>query len=313
MTRALLPTLSTSLLALTLVACGPIAGEGDDDGDGDGAGGVDAGPTDDGASAMGCPDVDVLFVIDDSGSMADQQDSLVASFPGFVAGMRERLRSAQSVHIGVVTTEDYAGNPAACRGIGNLITSTAGPSSSNRACGPFASGSSWMSATEPDLTAKFACSGKPGAGGDSDERVARALINALDPARNAPGACNAGFSRPESLLVVVIITDEDDVPDGCDGMGVCKTYGSGGTSAEWYQQVVAHRGGHAGNIVVLSLIGRSLDNTCGATPAARLLGFTNRFGDNGVIGDVCAASYDQFFLGALPVIDTACQRWEPIL
>jgi hypothetical protein len=255
--------------------------------------------------------VDVLFVIDDSGSMADQQDSLVASFPGFVAGLRERLRSAQSVHIGVVTTEDYAGNPPACRAIGSLITQTGGPSSSNRVCGPFTGGSSWMSATEPDLASKFSCAGKPGAGGDSDERVARALMNALDPVRNAPGACNAGFSRPDSLLVVVIITDEDDVPDGCDGSGVCDSYGSGGTSAEWYDQVVAHRGGHASNIVVLSLIGRSLDNTCGAVPAARLLGFTHRFGDNGLIGDVCAASYDAFFLEALPVIDTACQRWEP--
>lgn len=304
-----LTALSTSALALALYACGPSAGDGGDD---DSASLTDASPTGDGAEAAGCPDVDVLFVIDDSGSMADQQDSLVRSFPGFVAGLRERLRSAHSVHVGVVTTEDYAANPPACRTIGSLITRTGGPSSSDRVCGPFAGGSSWMSADEPDLAGKFACAGKPGAGGDSDERVARALLNALDPARNAPGACNAGFARPDALLVVVIITDEDDVPDGCDpSTGLCDTYGSGGTPTDWHRAVVDARGGHAGNIVVLSLLGRSLDNTCGATPAARLLGFTHRFGDHGLIGDVCATSYDSFFVDALPVIDTACQRWEP--
>jgi hypothetical protein len=290
-------------------ACGPRVGDAADDvpiGDDD-PGGIDAGET----VAPGCPDVDILFVIDDSGSMADQQESLIASFPGFVAGIREHLDSAQSIHVGVVTTEDYQANPPACRTIGSLITQTGGPASSASVCGPFA-GRAWMDGEAWNLDQQFACAAKVGAGGDSDERVARAVMNALEPARNAPGACNAGFSRPESLLVVVIITDEDDVPDGCDGSGVCMTYGSGGTSAEWYDTVVAHRGGHAQNIVVLSLIGRALDNPCGATPASRLLGFTNRFA-NRAIGDVCAASYASFFVDALPVIDSACQNYEPIL
>lgn len=305
-------TLATlSVLVLALSACGPSVGAGDDDDDGPGPDASTIDDGDGGADVAGCPDVDVLFVIDDSGSMADQQDSLIASFPGFVDGIRGRLRSAQSVHIGVVTTEDYAGNPPACRTIGSLITQTAGPSSSNRACGPFASGATWLDSRDPLLAERFACVGKVGAGGDSDERVARALMNALDPARNAPGACNAGFSRPDSLLVIVIITDEDDVADGCDGTGACDTYGSGGTSSEWYQAVVAARGGRAENIVVLSLIGRALDNACGATPAARLLGFTNRFAPNNLIGDVCAASYDGFFLDALPVVSDACERWIP--
>ena len=296
-------------LLACLAACGPGARPGDGTGDDDGAGGdVDAG-----AVAGACPNVDLLFVIDDSGSMADQQDSLIASFPGFVAGIQSRLGHAQSYHIGVVTTEDYQANAAGCRQIGDLITQTGGPASSMSACGPFAGGHSWMGETEPNLAQKFACAGKVGAGGASDERIARAIMNALEPARNAPGACNAGFSRPESLLIVVIITDEDDVADGCDANNVCDTYGSGGTSTDWYNTIVAHRGGYAQNIVVLSLIARSINNSCGATPASRLLGFTNKFDERGFIGDVCATNYDQFFLDALPVIDTACQNYDPIL
>ena len=269
--------------------------------------------TADASAAVACPNVDLLFVIDDSGSMADNQDSLIASFPGFVAAMQTKLATAQSYHIGVVTTDDYWHNPTGCNEIGSLITHTGGPLSTMGQCGPFAGGSSWMSELDPNLPSSFACTAKVGSGGSSDERVARAIMNALDPARSQPGKCNAGFLRKESLLVIVLITDEDDVEDGCDATFGCQSYGSGGTPDEWYDTVVAHRGGHANNIVVLSLLGRQANNSCGAVPAAQLLDFTHRFGANGLVGDVCAASYDSFFVEALPVIDTACQKWEPVL
>lgn len=256
-----------------------------------------------------CPNVDVLFVIDNSGSMADQQQSLIASFGGFVKGMQERLSGAKSYHVGVVSTDDYGGNNG-CGLIGDLITQTNGPGSSNSTCTPFVGGGRFLTDGEPNLAAKFSCVAQLGTGGNSDERPARALMNALDPARNAPGACNAGFSRKDSLLVLVVITDEDDVQDGCDGMS-CMSYGSGGTPDDWSSTVIQHKGGIAQNIVVLSLIGRKLDNPCGATPASKMLGFTNNFGENGFIGDVCASSYDQFFLDALPVIDKACQGYVP--
>ena len=70
-----------------------------------------------------------------------------------------------------------------------------------------------------------------------------------------------------------------------------------------------HRSGLAQNIVVLSLLGRRPDNTCGAQVAARLVGFTNRFGQNGFIGDVCAARYDTFFADTLGVIENACRGY----
>lgn len=256
-----------------------------------------------------CPNVDVLFVIDNSGSMADQQQSLIASFNGFVKGMQDRLAGAKSYHVGVVSTDDYGGNNG-CGLIGDLITQTSGPGSSNSTCTPFVGGGRFLTEAEPNLGAKFSCVAQLGTGGNSDERPARALMNALDPVRNAPGACNAGFSRKDSLLVLVVITDEDDVQDGCDGQ-TCMSYGSGGTPDDWSATVIKHKGGIAENVVVLSLIGRKLDNPCGATPASKMLGFTNNFGENGFIGDVCAQSYDQFFVDALPVIDKACQNYIP--
>jgi hypothetical protein len=251
-----------------------------------------------------CRAVDVLFVIDDSGSMADQQASLIASFDGFVAGMREQLSAATSYHVGVVTTDAYRDNEPGCQEIGDLVTQTGSFDSAGRVCGPFVSGGRYMTG-EDDLSSQFACAAQVGTGGDDDERVARAMLNAIDPAR----PCNAGFIREDALLVIVIISDEDDVRDGCSselGFGdeVCDSYGSGGRPDDWVAELATHRDPES--VVVLSLIGDRPGNGCGAVVAARLLGFARRFGENGHVGDVCADSYDAFFRAALPIIDSAC-------
>ena len=263
------------------------------------------------APGEGCPSVDILFVIDNSGSMADQQESLVESFPGFIAAVQAQLGGARSYHIGVTTTDIYPENAPNCIDIGDLITQTGGPSSSAMNCQPFASGTRYLDETEPDLGAKFACMGRIGTGGSSDERPIRGMLNALKPENNAPQGCNALFSRPEALLVVVLITDEDDVPDGCDNDMVCMSYGSGGDKHSWYDELLSYRNGVAENIVVLALIGRKLDNPCAATPASKLLGFANLFDEHGFIGDVCAEDYAPFFADALPVIGEACQNGLP--
>ena len=259
----------------------------------------------------GCPSVDILFVIDNSGSMADQQQSLVASFPGFITAVQSQLGGAKSYHIGVVTTDIYPENAPNCIDIGDLITQTGGPSASNMNCQPFTSGTRFLDESEPDLGAKFACMGLVGTGGSSDERPIRGMLNALKPANNGPQGCNALFSRPEALLVIVVITDEDDVQDGCDDMMMCMSYGSGGDKNQWYDELLSYRNGVAENIVVLALIGRKLDNPCAAVPASKLLGFTNLFDERGFIGDVCAEDYAPFFADALPVIGDACLNWVP--
>lgn len=255
-----------------------------------------------------CEKVDLLFVIDDSGSMADNQRSLAASFDGFMRGVRSRLSSVQSYHIGVVTSENYYANAGGCTEIGDLVTRTAGPGASNMTCGPFASGASYLTQDEPDLAARFRCAAQLGSGGADNERMMRSLLNAVSPRLNAPGACNAGFARRDSLLVVVLITDEDDVEEPCDTPG-CTPGGSGGLPDDWVRELVGYRSGLSQNIVVLSLLGQRLDNPCGAQPAARLIGFTRRFGANGFTGDVCASSYDGFFDSTLSVIESACRGY----
>ena len=69
-------------------ACGPsmTRNNGDDDGtevdagNGGGGGGGGGGNVD----ALGCSKMDLLFVIDNSGSMGEEQTNLIANFPTFI-------------------------------------------------------------------------------------------------------------------------------------------------------------------------------------------------------------------------------------
>ena len=116
-----------------------------------------------------CTKVDLLFAIDNSGSMGDEQGNLIAAFPGFVSGIQEALQFAESYHIGVVTSDSYDHNEGGCRGVGDLVTQTGGSDSSNGACGPYSSGFRWFDNTEPDLASTFACAAQVGTDGSGDE------------------------------------------------------------------------------------------------------------------------------------------------
>ena len=49
--------------------------------------------------------IDILFVIDDSGSMADKQNNLAANFPNFIDVLNTIQGGLPDVHIGVVSSD----------------------------------------------------------------------------------------------------------------------------------------------------------------------------------------------------------------
>jgi hypothetical protein len=257
-----------------------------------------------------CQKVDLLFVIDNSGSMAGEQASLIASFDGFVAGIQATLDSADDYHIGVVTTDAYSNNAPGCTGIGALVTQTGGESSSGTNCMPFSSGARYIDQTEPDLASKFSCIAQVGISGSGSEKQATAGYTAISPALNAPGACNDGFIRDDALLVVVIISDEDDKNEECiPFFGCLPAGGSAGNPSDWAALFTQYKGGIQQNIVMLALVGGA-NNSCGADNSTRLIALTNWF-INGSVGDICAPSYASFFNDAISVIDDACDNFVP--
>src|SRR5690606_5187474 len=66
-------------------------------------------------------------------------------------------------------------------------------------------------AEQPDLVAAFTCMGSRGFAGPGDEQTMSSMLAAVGPLV-APGQCNEGFLRDDAILVVTIITDEEDDP-----------------------------------------------------------------------------------------------------
>ncbi len=166
--------------------------------------------------------VDLLFVIDDSPSMADKQENLGTNFPNFINVLNTIQGGLPDVHIGIVTsdmgtkgTQDAApGAPigqigmGGCSGTGdggNLQTFGAAVTGTYLSDIKQTNGTRTRNYTG-DLSAVFSQMAKgAGAGGCGFEMHLEAMKRALN---NNPQ--NAGFLRPDAYLAVIFIADEDD-------------------------------------------------------------------------------------------------------
>ena len=159
-------------------------------------------------------DIDILFLIDDSGSMKEEQDSLKANFSKFMGVLETLDGGMPSVHIGVATSDlgssGNDGTVAAVPGTGCIGHGDDGVMrTASMINGQFISDtddgnggrSRNYSGTLEDAFAAIADVGTAGCGIEQHlGAVQRALEN---PA-------NAGFLRDGASLAVVVIGDEDD-------------------------------------------------------------------------------------------------------
>jgi hypothetical protein len=162
-------------------------------------------------------DIDLLFVIDNSLSMGDEQTSLVANFTKFMDTLTDAGGGLPNVHIGVVSSDVGAGGfgwSGCAKNGGNgdngLLQATA-----RSQCTP-PSGMFIEDVANPDGTRKknysdslgntFKCIAELGTAGCGFEHHMESMKRALDGSRPE----NAGFLRKDAYLAVVFIADEDD-------------------------------------------------------------------------------------------------------
>lgn len=167
------------------------------------------------------PDLDILFVIDNSASTADKQSEFAASFPAFMTALDTFPGGRPNVHIGVVNTTVDIGvsgfssssPPGGCpspdpndNGLLQQNTScTAGPTDRYFVDVSDGSGGRVTNYTG-DLATAFSCQAQIGDAGCGFEAPLFAIQRALD----GTNPQNAGFLRPDADLAIVILTDEDD-------------------------------------------------------------------------------------------------------
>jgi hypothetical protein len=269
----------------------------------------DEGPPPDSPEAERCQKVDFLYVVDNSPSMTDKQANLARSFPGFSRVVQESLGTSDH-HVMVVDTDDTNVGDI----LGHVDDGCSGKlgagmrmGSEGQDCG-IEGNQRFLADGQPHLADTFACLAQVGTFGNADERPIDALLAATGATSNQLDDCNEGFLRDDAVLVVTLITDEED--------GLSK-----GDPTSWKHALRAIKGGNEKAIVMLGLIG---DNqvagglpggpcdTLSGSSSPRLQRFVESF-EYGSLGSVCAPDYSQFFADAVRPIETACETFTPIL
>jgi hypothetical protein len=175
--------------------------------------------------------VDVLFMVDNSPSMAPLQQKLAAGFVSFMNVIDALPGGVPDLHIGVVSSDLGASQDIpGCTPVspqppsGAMIDGDAGRLQflPRGACTntTLASGAHYIALrTDPTTGARisnytgtlpevFSCIAQLGDIGCGFERQLASVRRALDPAK-APSE-NAGFLRRDAFLAVILVTDEDD-------------------------------------------------------------------------------------------------------
>jgi hypothetical protein len=166
-------------------------------------------------------DVDILFVIDNSNSMAEEQTNLAKNFPRLIEALRTPVlgNKIPNLHIGVTSTDLGAGNYSlpSCEvsgGDGGKLLATprvAGCVPPSKPYIEYIDGVTNINnpaVIDPIEKVKeaFQCIAEIGSGGCGFESQIEAARRALDPKLNR----NPGFMRKDAMLAVIFITDEDD-------------------------------------------------------------------------------------------------------
>ena len=127
--------------------------------------------------------VDILWVVDDSCSMMEEQQTLANGFTTFILAMED---SGTDFHIGVITTDTDSGAAGVLIGDPGYLT------------------------IEDDYRALFRDRAMVGISGSDKEKGLQAAVFATSPALADD---NAGFTRESAQLMVIVVTDEEDCSD----------------------------------------------------------------------------------------------------
>jgi len=137
------------------------------------------------------PSVDILFVVDNSGSMGDHQTNLASNISLFTNQIAQN--SILDYHIGVVSTDmDYCYYPPCSNQDGALVGDV----------------TKVVSNSTPNLVQVLSANLLLGTGGSGKEQSFAPIEAALTPP--LVNGANAGFYRPTATLAVIFITDAED-------------------------------------------------------------------------------------------------------
>lgn len=266
-------------------------------------------------------ETDILFVVDDSGSMAAEQQNLATSFDAFIT----RLAASpvkNEFQIGVTTTSvDWPFTAQNAAGYTVQTTYDGVKPYPKGALVAAAGHPRLLLASSPTLVQDFKANVNVGTNGAGKEQGLRAALLAVTD-RIGDGA-NAGFLRPGARLAVIVVSDEDDCSDPAtppaiiyvpNGPDRCHSDAEQALLPPVASYVTALRGPLAGQArdVLVAVIAAVDPLTKQPAPPAcnpngyqakRYRAFVDAFGQQGLIDDVCQADFSATLRAIAGLID----------
>lgn len=281
---------------------------------------------------QGCGKIDVLFVVADGSYGSSEEEGIKSakavqdSANGFIAAMQAQAAD-YDLHVMVVKGDPEwpsTNGPKQCcteeklcdvlgpypcdvnnieftkcdSTLGAGVRYPTGFMASNRDC-ELAEGRRYITEAQDDFPTAFDCVVNVGRSGAGQEYLG-AMVKAVGPTLNARDGCNAGFLRPDAMLVVVILAASWDQD-------------SNGTPEGLAASLIAAKDGYVDGIVVVGVL-RSIDyapmDGCGDAPWDLTRQVVEQF-PNRVLGSYCAPDMGAHLSKALDVIDAACERFTP--
>ena len=299
----------------------------------------------------GCKKVDFLFVIDNSGSMLEEQQALISSFDDFISAIDQNIDAQQDFHIMVTDVDDWVfdGCPALC----NFPLLSCEALSPPYSCGT-------MCETDADCVgmgnetcnAQMRCAGTQttpmqcenilGAGVtyprgenasntdcnfstgkrymDSSEGIA--LVGKFSCAASVGTGSTDDPERPMEAMVAAVEEGSSAVATCNEGFlrddailvvtFITDEDDDDGDGSSGSAQQWYDRVVAAKNGDPKAVVMLGVYGNAGcAEPSSRLDAFMNLWGDQGRYGEVCASNYGPFFQEAVQLIDTTCDDFIP--
>ena len=271
--------------------------------------------------AAACNKMDIIFVVDDSGSMGEEQANLASNFPMFAQVLESfRNQAGQELDFRVAVTTTG-------RDLNYTIASPfpplpATPMSERGPNGKFRNEQScgmrrpWIERGDGNVASTFSCAAEVGTSGSSIEMPLLAMEWSLS--QRVQDGSNAGFLRDDALLAVVILTDENDCSRSDNNFtigfseNICNE--SSLTDVPHYLSFLDGLKEERGRWA-LAVIAGETDCTSeygDASEAIRLKEMVTQTGQNAVFSSICNGDLASSLGDALNTFQSACNSFPPI-
>lgn len=205
--------------------------------------------------------IDILWVMDNSGSMSPSQTNILSNFSSFMKNFNSKNLDYQ---MAVTTTEAYrAGANFANDSTISKYRDGATFSSAGNNYNKHTGINLIYPGVSPDVTATFMINGYQGDQGSGDERAFSSFMAALG------NKSNPLLLRPNSYLAVIILSDEDDFSSASRMEYSWIARQQNETTAQYNARFVAdHNYSYSGLDTIASYLS-ALDSLTGSTPSLR--------------------------------------------